>query len=108
MGCLIPSDEARHAAVAAEKAILFVEARLPEIEDLFAIEKANNAIRDARLAILAVDRAIMNVVRTAHLLDEARATLEEAKCAARKASAIAFSSTPVVPSDIEEIDDTDY
>lgn len=94
------SDTSRHAAVAAEKAIEFVERRLPEIQDLLSIDRANNAIREARESIIAVDRAISNVLRASQALDEARSSLSEAKRLARKASEKAYGSTPVILSDI--------
>jgi len=105
MSSLKASDTSRHSAVAAEKAIEFVEARLPEIHDLFSIEKANNAIKEARDAILSVDRAIANVVRASQALDEARASLQDAVRSCRIASERAFSSTPVILSDTTPSED---
>lgn len=105
MSALKASDTSRHAAVAAEKSILFVERRLPEIHDLFSIEKANAALKNAREAVLIVDKAIADVVRAAKILDEARATLETAKKLARNTSAAAYASTPVIPSDICDSED---
>jgi len=107
LSALKVSDTSRHAAVAAEKSILFVEGRLPEMHDLFAIEKANTALKGAREAVLAVDKAIANVVRAAQALDEARASLEAAKKLARDASVTAFASTPVISSDICDSEDLD-
>jgi len=105
MSSLKDSDTSRHVAVAAEKSIEFVESRLPEITDLFSIEKANNAIKEAREAVLSVDRAISNVIRASQALDEARLSLQEAKRIARRASALAFTSTPVIPSDTRHPED---
>ena len=100
------SDTSRHAAVTAEKAIEFVESRLLEIQDLLLIERANNAMREAKESIIAVDRAISNVLKASQTLDDARSSLSEAKNLARKASEKAYGSIPVILSDILDTYDT--
>lgn len=92
----------RHNALYAEEAARFVEGRLPELDDLLSIDKAQGALREALSSVSAVDCAIAAVTQASQVLESALVRLDEANKRARRAGDEAFKSTPVVNSDLRE------